>query len=162
MAITRQKKEEIFEKIKAITDKESVVFVNFNALPVAETTEMRSKLRDADVSYFVAKKTLVKKAFGESKVEGELPQLDGELAVAYSDDPTAPAREIYGFHKEHKDKVQILGGIFENKYLSKVEMEEIAQIPSIDVLRGMFVNVINSPIQGLAVALQAYADKKEA
>jgi len=160
MAITRQKKEEIFERIKGITDKESVVFVNFKGLPVAETTEMRSKLRDADVSYFVAKKTLVKKAFGESNVEGEIPQLDGELAVAYSDDPTSPAREIFGFHKEHKDKVQILGGIFENRYLSKIEMEEIAQIPSIDVLRGMFVNVINSPIQGLAVVLQAHADKQ--
>jgi len=162
MAITREKKEEIFEKIKGITNKESVVFVNFNGLPVAKTTEMRSKLRAADVSYFVAKKTLVKKAFTESGVEGELPQLDGELAVAYSDDPTSPAREMYGFHKEYKEKVQILGGIFENRFLSKVEMEEIAQIPSLDVLRGMFVNVINSPIQGLVVAMQAIAEKKEA
>lgn len=160
MAITRQKKEEILERVKKITDKESVVFINFKGLPVSESTKMRSKLRDADVSYFVAKKTLVKKAFSESKVEGEIPQLDGELAVAYSDDPTAPAREIYGFQKEYKNKIQILGGIFENKYLSKIEMEEIAQIPSIQVLRGMFVNIINSPIQGLAVVLQAHADKK--
>ena len=117
MAITRNKKEEILEKLRDITDKESVVFVNFKGLPVAETTEMRAKLRDAGVSYFVAKKTLVKKAFGESKVEGDLPSLDGELAVAYSDDPTAPAREVFDFHKGHKEQVYILGGIFENKYL---------------------------------------------
>jgi large subunit ribosomal protein L10 len=160
MAITKQKKEEILEKIKNITGKESIVFVNFRGLSVGETTEMRSKLRNADVSYFVAKKTLIKKAFSESKVKGEIPSLDGELAVAYGDDSTAPAREVYDFCKSHKDHIQILGGIFENRYLSKSEMEEIAQIPSIDVLRGMFVNVINSPIQGFAVVLKGYADKK--
>lgn len=160
MAISRQKKKEILEKIQEVTEKPSVVFVNFKGLPVSDTTSMRGKLRDSGVSYFVAKKTLVKKAFGESKVKGDIPELDGELAVAYSEDPTASAREIYNFHKDHKENINILGGVFENNFLSKDEMEEIAQIPSIDVLRGMFVNVINSPIQGLAMVLKAHADNK--
>lgn len=162
MAITRQKKEEILAKLQGVTDSPSVVFVNFKGLPVAESTAMRQKLSDADVSYFVAKKTLVKKAFGDTSIEGEFPSLDGELAIAYSEEPTAAAREIYGFHKELGEKISILGGVFENKYLSKAEMEEIAQIPSIDTLRGMFVNVINSPLQGFAMVLKAYADKQEA
>jgi len=163
MAITRQKKEEILGKLKQVADAPSVVFLNFKSLPVTDTTRMRSDLSENAVSYFVAKKTLVKKAFSESAIEGELPPLDGELAIAYSEDPTSAAREVYKFHKEFgAAKVQILGGVFENRFLSKVEMEEIAQIPSLDVLRGMFVNVINSPIQGFAVVLKAYADKQEA
>jgi len=162
MAITKAKKGEILEKLKDIAGKESVVFVNFNGLPVTETAEMRSKLRASDVSYYVAKKTLVKKAFGESSVEGDLPELNGELAIAYSDDLTASAREIFAFQKEHKDMLSIQGGVFENKFLSKSEMEEIAMIPGTDVLMGMFVNVINSPIQGFVVSLKAIADKKTA
>lgn len=162
MAITKDKKKEILDKLQNVIDKESVVFVNFHGLPVSDTTEMRSQLRDKEVNYFVAKKTLVKKAFGDSKIEGDIPELEGELAVAYSDDPTSAAREIHTFQKKFEDRVSILGGVFENKYLNKAEMEEIALIPSIDVLRGMFVNVINSPIQGFALAIKAIADSKEA
>jgi large subunit ribosomal protein L10 len=162
MAIQKAKKKEILEKLNDIARKESVVFVNFHGLPVSETTEMRQDLREKEVNYYVAKKTLVKKAFGDSKIKGDLPELEGELAIAYSDDPTSAPREIHTFQKKFEDKVSILGGIFENKFLSKSEMEEIALIPSLDTLRGMFVNVINSPIQGLAVALNAIAENKEA
>lgn len=162
MAITKDKKKEILKRLEDVTGSESVVFLNFHGLPVSKTTEMRSELRDKNVNYFVAKKTLVKKAFGDSKIEGEIPQLDGELAVAFSDDPTAAAREIHSFQKKFQDQVSILGGVFENRFLNKSEMEEIALIPSIDVLRGMFVNVINSPIQGFALAIKAIADSKEA
>jgi large subunit ribosomal protein L10 len=162
MAITKDKKKEILGKLKDVTANDAVVFLNFHGLPVQETTEMRAKLREADVSYFVAKKTLVKKAFGEAKIDGELPELDGELAVAYSNDATAPAREVYAFQKQFKDSVSMLGGVFEGRFLDKTGIEEIAQIPSHDVLKGMFVNVINSPIQGFVMTLKAYAEKQEA
>lgn len=162
MAITKSKKKEILEKLQGIAGKESTVFVNFKGLPVNETAAMRSELRKSDISYFVTKKTLVKKAFSESDLSGEIPELEGELALAYADDLTAPAREIYKFQKQYADNIQILGGTFEGRFLNKVEMEEIALIPSHDTLKGMFVNVINSPLQGFAMVLKAYADKKAA
>jgi len=162
MAITKGKKKDILEKLKGVTDKNSVVFLNFHGLPVNETAEVRRKLRESGVSYFVAKKSLVKKAFGDTSISGEIPQLDGELALAYADDLIAPAREVFSFQKKYADKVTILGGVFEKAYFSKVQMEEIAKIPSQDTLRGMFVNVINSPIQGLVLALNAIAEKKQA
>lgn len=169
MAITKTKKKEILTKLQTIANKDAIVFVNFHGLPVTKISEIRSELGKSDISYFVAKKTLVKKAFGESKVEGNIPQLDGELAIAYldssdkesSNDLTAPARGMYKFQKQYTDALSILGGVFEGRFLDKTGMEEIAQIPSQDVLRGMFVNVINSPIQGFAMVLKAYADTKE-
>lgn len=162
MAITKEQKKEILEKVNKITNSGSVVFVNFKGLGGNQTVEMRKKLGESDVSYFVAKKTLAKKAFNESKIEGDLPSLDGELALVYGDDLTTPAREIYAFQKQFTDGINILGGVFEGHFMNKAEMEEIALIPSYNTLRGMFVNVINSPIQGLVVGLQAIADKKEA
>lgn len=162
MAITKDKKKSILGKLDGIKNSESVVFVNFKGLPVAETTAMRQELAKGDVAYYVAKKTLVKKAFTEAGIEGDMPTLDGELAVVYGNDATGPAREVFAFQKKFDGKVTILGGVFEHKFVNKTQMEEIAKIPSMHVLRGMFVNVINSPIQGFAMAIKAIADKKTA
>lgn len=163
MAITKEKKKKVVEKIKdSFNDAESVVFVNFHGLGVSDTTVLRKELRSEDVGYTVAKKTLIKIALEDQKVEGEIPSLDGELAVAYSKDLIAPARGVYDFQKKHKNKIAILGGIFEGKYMNKEEMTEIASIPSKQVMYGQFVNLINSPIQRMAVVLDKIAEKKEA
>jgi large subunit ribosomal protein L10 len=163
MAITKDKKKEILDKVSEIADAESIVFANFHGLSGNETVEMRKKLREAGVKYFVARKTLVKKAFDESKIEGDLPELEGELAIAYSnDDVTAPAREIFAVQKAHEDAMSILGGVFESHFIDKAKAEEIALIPSHDTLKGMFVNVINAPLQGFVMTLKAIADKQEA
>jgi ribosomal protein L10 len=58
--------------------------------------------------------------------------------------------------------MKILGGVFENRFINKLEAEEIALIPSHDTLKGMFVNVINAPLQGFVMTLKAIADKQEA
>lgn len=162
MAISKDQKTEILNKVKGITEKDSVVFVNFKGLAVPQTSEMRQKLTQEGVGYYVAKKTLVRKAFTESSIEGEMPELEGELALASSDDLTAPAREVYAFQKQFDENISILGGVFEGRYMSKPEMEEIALIPGHDTLKGMFVNVINSPIQGFVMTLKALAEKKAA
>ena len=161
MAITRKKKEEILKKATDIVkDSQSVVFVNFHGLGVEDSNTLRRELRKDGVSYSVIKKTLVKKVFGDSKIEGEAPSLDGELALASAKDLMAPARGIYDFAKTHKDTLSILGGIFEGRFMNKEEMTEIASIPPIEVLYGKFVNVINSPIQGFVIALDQIAKVK--
>lgn len=160
MAITKQRKEEILAKLEDIkTSSDSIVFVNFNSIQVGDVTDMRGKLRDAGVGYFVAKKTLIKRAF-DNAFEGEMPLLEGEIALAYSTDAIAPAQNIKSFVAEFKEQLAIAGGVFQGVYKNKEEMTEIASIPALPVLRGMFVNVINSPIQGLVLGLNAIAEKK--
>ena len=162
MPIQRAKKEEIVSRLKDILDSsKSLVFVNFHKLPVSDTGEVRRELRSHKLGYYVAKKTLVKRALDEAGIKGEQPSLDGELALVYGEDLLAPAREIYAFQKKMDKKVTILGGVFEGEYKNKQDMESIATIPSREGLLSMFLNVINSPIQGFVVALNAIADKKE-
>jgi len=164
MAISKQKKGEILEGLKKIfQEAKTVVFVNFHKLTVADATALRNALRKEGVNYLVAKKTLTKKAMELVKTEGELPPLDGELALAYLDkgeDIISPARGISEFGKTHKGVVSILGGVFGGKLIGKDEMAAIALIPSMQTLRAQFVNVINSPIQGLVMALDQIAQKK--
>lgn len=160
MAITKEKKQEILAKLDDIkSTSDSIVFVNFSEMGGNDTVAMRAKMYEEGVGYFVAKKTLIKRAF-DGAFEGELPQLDGEIAVAYSTDAIAPAQNVKAFAAEHKDKIAIAGGVFQGIYKNKEEMTEIASIPPLPVLRGMFVNVINSPIQGLVISLNQIAEKK--
>ena len=161
MALTKQKKEEVFTKVQsALAEAGSVVFVHAKGITVGETQSMRNTFRENGISYYVAKKTLIKRALEEKKYEGEMPVFEGELALAWGEDLVAPAREVQGFVKSTKDKVSILGGVFEGRYMNASEMTEIASIPSQQMLYGMFVNVINSPIQGFVVSLSKIAEKK--
>jgi large subunit ribosomal protein L10 len=161
MAITKQKKGEIVDKLtKALEKAQSLVFVNFKGLNVGNTTTMRSTLKQGGVSYSVSKKTLVGKALESRKYEGETPDLPGELALAWGEDLVAPAREVFSFQKKFPENLKILGGVFSGRYMTKSEIEGIAMIPPTPVLRGMFVNIINSPIQRMAIALSEVAKTK--
>jgi len=168
--LLKSKKEEMIKSLeKAIKGSESVVFVNFHGMNVGDETILRRELRDQGVDYRVSRKTLLKRALLK-KAEGETPELPGEVAIAYlpaeasvkagSKDGTITPREIYNFQKTHKGILNILGGIFDGKFISKEKMMEIAMIPSREVLYAQFLNLINSPIQRFAVVLNEIAKSK--
>ncbi len=160
MARTKAQKKEIVEKLDVIMkDAKSLVFVNVHGLRVGDTTAMRRKLKQDGVGFFVAKKTLTALALADKKYAGTMPELVGEFGLAYGKDLVAPARGVYEFQKKHKDQIAIVGGVFESKYMNKDEMLVIASIPPLNVLHGMFVNIINSPIQGFVMALDQISKK---
>ena len=161
MAITKAKKVELVKKFEDILKGASTsVFIRFRGVSVYDTTLMRRALRNAGVGYTVVKKTLLERALKTTGIKGDLPNLEGEVAIAYGTDAIAPARELLPFTKKHGEMFSMLGGIFGGEYRDKAGIMTIATIPSIQVLYGQFANVINSPIQGLVVALDAIAKKK--
>jgi len=165
MAVSRAKKEEILAKASDVfANAKTTVFVHFHGLDGNTTKEMRSEMKKENVSFTVAKKTLINLAAQNVNVEGNIPAFgDGEVAYAYSfEDQMAPARLVQEFAKKTEGGIEIIGGIFDGEFKTKEEMQEIANIPSLDILRGMFVNIINSPIQRTAIALGQIAEKKEA
>ena len=121
---------------------------------------MRTKLRAEGVNFLVAKKTLMKRAF-DGAFEGTMPELNGEIAVAYSSDAIAPAQNMKEYTTKYKESISIVGGVFQGVYKSQAEMIEIASIPSLQVLRGMFAQLINSPRQRFAVVLNVVAGTKK-
>jgi large subunit ribosomal protein L10 len=149
---------------EALKASASAVFVGFKTMNVHDETMMRRALRGESVKYTVIKKTLIRRALdtlGLTSADAEMP---GEVALAYGggEDATAAARLIHKFATEFKGKLTILGGVFEGKLMNQVAMQEIATIPSMQVLRGMFAQVINSPRQRFAVVLSKVAETKSA
>lgn len=152
------------EKLRSIFVKSSAVaFVQFSKLTVANAQALRRKLREEGAGYYVAKKTLIRKSLEGGSVKGEIPNLDGEIAIAYlevGDDITAPAREIFGFEKKLEKAVRLIGGIFEGKFIGEQEVLSLATIPSRRTLYAQFTNLVNSPIQRFATVLDSIAKKK--
>ena len=155
--LQKSRKEEMVKDLeKAIADSESLVFVNFKSLHVGDETKLRRDLRDKGVNYKVSRKTLLRRAL-EGKAEGEIPELPGEIAVAFSKDAIASAREVYNFQKTHQGILDIIGGIFEGKFLGREKMLEIATIPGKEVLLSKIAFLFKSPMQRMALALSEVA-----
>lgn len=163
MAISKNKKSTIIAKLTdAFKEASSVAFVGFSKLTVKDASKLRQELSAKGVHYFVAKKTLIRKALETRGYEGEVPELPGEVAIAWTkgEEVTAPASGVYEFGKKMKGALALLGGVFENVFLDAPAMTAIATIPPMIVLRGMFANIINSPRQRFAIALNEVVKTK--
>jgi large subunit ribosomal protein L10 len=163
MAKTKEQKGVIIDKLEeAFKNATSSVFVHFTKLTVKDESAMRRDLRKDGVSYFVAKKTLIRRALDKlGHAHADMP-LEGEIAIAYGggEDATVAARIVHEFAKKLTDKLAIVGGIFEGKLMAAGAMQEIATIPPLQTLRAMFAQIINSPRQRFAVVLSEVAKTK--
>ncbi len=162
MAINKTKKEQILQKLSEVfSQAKTLVFVRFSGLSVSETSAMRKALRDEQVGYYVAKKTLIRRALSERSYTGTLPEIPGKIALVWSaTDEITPARAVYEQGKKKKETLFIEGGVFNGTFVDATYMQALAIIPPMPVLRGMFVNVINAPIQGLVMALNQICEQK--
>ena len=162
MAKTKKEKAVIIDKLAdAFKSGASSVFVHFTKVSVKDESAMRRSLRNDGVSYFVAKKTLMRRALDSMDLKHDELPLEGEVAIAYGGaDSTVASRLVHEWGTKLVGKLTILGGIFEGKLVGQAYMQEIATIPPMQVLRGMFVQLINSPRARFAVVLSKVAEKK--
>ena len=163
MAISRTKKVAVVGQLKTIfTDAKTVVFVQFDKVTAEEANTLRGVCADESVGYLVAKKTLIRKAFEDSSLGGALPDMEGEIALAYGDDMLAPARVMGEQSKALEGRLFIVGGVFDNALVSQEEMQAIAAIPPLKTLYAQFLTIIRAPVQGFASALSQIAEEQSA
>ncbi len=148
-----QKEKELLSVTEHLKNSEGLVFTADNGLTVAETEELRSKLRQEQSSLQVIKKTLLRKAISEAKLELEDFNTTGNVGLAFSQsDPVAPARLVNNVAKVN-EKFQILGGLLEGKFISKEKVIELAKLPSRQELLAKVVGTINAPVSGFVNVL---------
>jgi len=168
------------EKVQAVAqiaaefrESDTCFLVDFRGLSVGEATELRARLRGSGASLMVVKNTLAKRAAAEAGVEGLDDLLQGPTAIAFSrEDPVAPAKVLQAFIREKK-KLELKGGYLQRKVILAKQVDELASMPSREVLVAKVVGgmaaplyglatVLTGPIRGLAAALDQIRAQKEA
>ena len=152
---TLQAKTENVEEIKGKIERaQSVVLVDYRGLNVAQITELRGKYREAGVDYKVYKNSMMRFAFKDSGLEEFNEYLKGPSAIAFGyDDPVSAAKITSEFVKDN-EKLEIKAGIVDGKVIDVAGVNNLAKLPSKEVLVAQVLGGFNSPIQGFANVLQ--------
>ena len=144
--VLEAKKAQVAETVEILKAAQTGVLVDYRGLNVEEDTELRRKLREANVKYFVIKNTLLRLAAKEVGLDALDEALHGPTAIAVSsEDAVAPAKVIADFAKEN----------------DKLEIKKLAATPNMDTLIAKMMGSLNSPISSLARLLATIADGGE-
>ena len=169
----RAQKPVVVAELNAVFGEVGVVVVTRNlGLTVAQSTALRTKMREANAIFKVTKNSLAKIAAKGTAYEGLSDLLSGPIALASSVDPVAAAKVVVDFAKTN-DKLEIVGGSMGSMLLDVDGVKSLASLPSLDELRAKIVGLVQAPatkvvqiIQApagqLARVFAAYADKEAA
>ena len=154
-------KRELVEQIKeTIQNCKSFVILDYKGLTVAQDTEFRAEFRKNGVEYKVLKNTLVRKALNELGYTEFDQALNGPSAFAFGkEDAIAPAKVAAEGCKNYKT-MQIKCGMFDQKFADASLVDAMSKVPNRETLLAMLVSVLSAPMRGLAVALNAIAEKQ--
>jgi len=152
--VLEEKKQVVAEITEKVNKAQGMVLVDYRGLKVDEVTELRRKCREAGVDYKVYKNTMMRFAFEEAGLEEFNQYLTGPNAIAFGfEDPIQAAKITYEFAKKHKE-LEIKAGIVDGKIISTAEVENLASLPSKEVLIAQVLGGLNAPIAGFANVLQ--------
>ena len=155
----RSQKADSVASLNAVFREVGVVVVTRNlGLSVAQSTDLRAKMREAGASYKVAKNRLARLALENTDYAGLGDLLTGPTALATSVDPVAAAKAAVDFAKTN-DKLEIVGGAMGLQVLDANGIKALASLPSLDELRGRLVGLVNAPATKIAQLATAPAAK---
>jgi large subunit ribosomal protein L10 len=155
----RSQKAESVASLNAVFNEVGVVVITRNlGMSVAQSTALRTKMRDAGAAYKVAKNSLAKLAIANTNYAGIDEMLAGPTALSTSVDPVAAAKVVVDFAKTN-DKLEIVGGAMGAQVLTPDGIKALATMPSLDELRGRLIGLVQAPATKIAQLTTAPAAK---
>ena len=146
----RSENADLVEELKRVFTETSVVVVTRNlGLTVAQSTDLRLKMRDAGAQFKVTKNRLALIALEESRYKPIGDLLSGPTALATSGDPVAAAKVAVDFAKT-TDRFEILGGAMGDTLLDVEGIKALAALPSLDQLRATIIGLVQAPATKIA------------
>lgn len=135
------------------------VLVEYKGISVEDDTVLRRKLRAAGIDYSVVKNTMLRRAAEKAGLEGLNDVLKGTTALAVSAEDPVAAAKILCEQAKADENFKIKAGFLDGAVIDDARVNELAKLPSKEGLISMLLSVLNGPIRGLAVALNAIAEK---
>jgi len=151
--LERAEKREVVTALHDVFAKTGVVVVaHYAGLTVAQMTKLRSEMRSAGGKVKVAKNRLVKLALEGTDAKGIADLLKGPTCLAFSADPIAAPKVAVKFAKAN-EKFVILGGTMGSTVLDAKGVSSLADLPSLDELRGKLIGLVQAPASKIARTL---------
>ena len=148
--MNRNQKTDLVKTLRqTFEDSESVVVVHCIGLTVAESTDLRNKMRNENCNFKVTKNKITQLALKDTKYQHMDKMFSGPTAIGSSKDPVMAAKVLVDFAKEN-EKLVIIGGGLEDKPLTKYDVEALAKLPSLNDLRGKLVGLLQAPASKIA------------
>jgi large subunit ribosomal protein L10 len=169
--MNRDQKAAVVEEIaRELSAAEAVFAVDYRGISVAQVSELRERLREADARFRVVKNSLTERAADRAGAQALRPMLVGPTALTFVAGDAALAARALSEVARRLGVLEFKGGLMNGAALSAAEVQSIARLPSRDVLNAQLVGTIAAPlsglvralnalIAGLAVALKAIADQ---
>ena len=148
--MNRNQKTDLVKTLRnTFEDAASVVVVHCIGLTVAESTDLRNKMRNDNCSFKVTQNKITRLALKDTKYQHMDEMFKGPTAIGSSKDPVMEAKVLVNFANEN-EKLVIIGGGLEDKSLSKEDVVALAKLPSLNDLRGKIVGLLQAPASKIA------------
>ena len=158
----REEKKYLIAEVECHLKKSEYVYLaNYEKATVENVATLRTKLAAEGAEFHVVKNSSLRVA---AKTLG-LPEVDqwlkGQTAIVTGGtNPTGVAKVLKSFFKDAQ-KIEVKGGIFEKKAVDAAVIDQLADVPPMDVLKSQLLGLMKIKPQQLAALIKAYADKKE-
>ncbi len=155
----RSQKADAVALLNATFNEVGVVVITRNlGMTVAQSTLLRTKMRDAGASFKVSKNSLARLAIEGTSYSAIGDMFTGPVALATSIDPVAAAKVAVDFAKTN-DKLEIVGGAMGTQVLNPEGIKALAALPSLDALRSRLIGLVQAPATKIAQVIVAPASK---
>ena len=153
----RAEKTELVATLNQVFKTTGVIVVAHNkGLTVNQVNDLRNKMAQAGATVKVAKNRLAKLALDGTDASGIKGLFVGPVMVAYAADPVAAPKVAAAFAKTN-DKFVVLGGALGKTVMDAKGVKALAELPSLDQLRGKLIGIIQAPATKIAGVLAAPA-----
>lgn len=154
------KKQEIINEVNSkVQDSATMVVFEYQGLTVAETNELRRKLRETDSDFKIYKNTLVNRALETMNIDLK-DELNGPKAFAFGKDAIAPIKVLSDFAKNHP-ALELKVGIVDGEITSQETLKQLAQIPSREGLLTMLAGGLMQTVKDFAICLDLHSQNLE-
>jgi large subunit ribosomal protein L10 len=148
----RADKEQLVAELKEkIHGAQALYYTDFSGLNVKRMTDLRRRLRKANVEYVVIKNTLALRAVNESGLIGA--RLKGPTGLVVARDAASAAKVLSDFAKEHDQKPAVKGGMLDGRALDVAQVKQLASMPSRQQMLAQLGGGLQSPVAAFVGAL---------
>ena len=153
-----QKKNYIAEMSAQFENSKAVMVTHYQGLTMTQLDELRAKMREHGIIFKITKNRITKLALEKTRCKELSNLFTGPTAIAFSDDPVAPAKVAVSFEKK-LEKFKIIGGGYDGEKIDLEKINFLATLPSIDELRGKIIGLISAPAQKIALIVKEPASQ---